>query len=182
MGLADLDDRPGADRDRRKRQQRLQGDAGAVGRYPGRLAGRGHLARRRQRVASDLHDHDPCDRSPLHTDARPAISNRDRLAERRLQPTAAPELLPGRQDEATAASSHHDAGSAAIGPLLRRFVDLATCPPKRKRAGGSRATAGCGVLRDRRGFFPPHRSYMHAGIRKSRTFRPILGRYARCWC
>ena len=121
MGLADLGNRQVADRHRRERQQRLQGDSGALCRYPGRLARRGHLARRRQRVAADLHDDNPSSRSPLHADARSAISGRDRLAERRLQPAAAPEFLPGRHDETTAASSHRDAGSGAIGPWLESF-------------------------------------------------------------
>ena len=68
-------------------------------RHPRRLARGGDLARRRQRGAAHLHDDDPDATSLLHADARPAVPAGDRLAERRLQPAAAPGLLPRRRDE-----------------------------------------------------------------------------------
>ena len=60
----------------------------------GRLARGGDLACRRQPVAPDLHLDDP-DLDPAgHPDARPAVSPRGGLAKRRLQPAAAPGILP----------------------------------------------------------------------------------------
>ena len=68
--------RQAAHRDRRRVEQRHQGHAGALGRHPRRLARGSDLARRRQRVAANLHDDHPRREPPLHADARSAVPRR----------------------------------------------------------------------------------------------------------
>ena len=77
-------------------QQRHEGDAGALGRSLGRLARRSDLAHARQPRAAHLHHDDSDAASHGHADARSAVPAGDRLAERRVQPAAAPQLLSRR--------------------------------------------------------------------------------------
>ena len=87
-------------------EQRHQVDARADRRPARRLARGGHLARDRQQRAAHLHDDRRDHAAHLHADARPAVPRRHLLAERRLQPAAAPEL-PHRQRHGGAAHARH---------------------------------------------------------------------------
>ena len=94
--LADAVARRAAGRAPMHVQQRHQGDAGAVSGYLGRLARGSDLAHARQPGAAHLHlDHSDA-ASHGHADAGSAVSARDRLAERGLQPATASEFLSRR--------------------------------------------------------------------------------------
>ncbi|CAG7647456.1 hypothetical protein SBRY_40672 [Actinacidiphila bryophytorum] len=112
--------RPAADRLRRALQQRDQGHPEPVGRPLRRLARGGDLAHHRQPGAADLRHPRPHRPAHHHAAARHAVPHRHRLAEHRLQPAAAPQLL-HRQQHADRAAPHR------LHPLT---------VPRHGRAGG----------------------------------------------
>ena len=63
----------------------------------------------------------PAGRPLVHADARPAVPDGDRVAERRLQPTPSSELLHWRCDEAAAASTHQRARAPATLSASGKF-------------------------------------------------------------
>ena len=85
------------------------------------------LRTRRQHGAAHLHDDDPGHEPPLHADARPAVPTRHRLAERRLQPAAPPELLPRRRHGASAHPGyHHGPRSSGAGRARLSILTVTT--------------------------------------------------------
>ncbi len=143
---------PPAHRRRRGREQRHQGHARALGRPARRLAGRGGLAHHRQPGATDLQHPDDDQHPAAHPDARPAVPGRGRLAEHRLQPTAAPELLHRRRDGHPARAPHLPALSrTGQAPGRDRGIRsiAARCPtprhPRPVPTGECRTTTGTNI-------------------------------------
>ena len=104
--------RPAAHRDRRLVEQRHQVHAGAVRRHPRRLARGSDLASRRQHALRIYTTTIPAADRIYTLMHDPQYRVGDRLAERRLQPAAAPELLPRRRHDAAAAPTHHRSRAA----------------------------------------------------------------------
>ena len=101
-------------------EQRHQGHAEPQRRHPRRLARGSDLARVVQRRAAHLHDDHSDDAPALHADARSPVSRRDRVAADRLQPAAAPGILPRRRHGRAAGAEHRDVVAHAARPARPR--------------------------------------------------------------
>ncbi len=107
-------------------QQRHQVDPVAVRRPVRRLARGGRLADHRQPRAADLHHADADRPADLHAAARHPVPGGHRLAEHRVQPAAAPELL-HRQRHGHAAAAEHLPGRITSAGWFAAFCS--SSPP-----------------------------------------------------